>query len=412
VIDESTGRSADPDDPAETGSVEVVLAATDAWFVREGVPQFIEHPDDDGDDVDARYYAIAVAAAAATAFVELAGEWWRPLLFTVAGASAVVVAGAVDNRFVRRRPMLAERPRHRNLAAALVPATVVAAVTSAGVGSLVAGVLLGLVVAGAGSFMETFRLWKVLRWAGRQTVSQLRRVFELFGRALPLLMLFAVTLFITADLWQVAAVVGASRYWLLVVLFVLVGLVFLTLRLPAEVRSQLGPIPAEEVVARCERTPLAHEAAAIAPVVATGARAADLTVAQRVNLLLILMFTQLLQVFLVAAMISVFFFIFGVLAIQEPVINSWVGSELPRGQVDPLLTLDIGGQRFVITRELIRVCAFLGMLSGFYFTIYVITDKTYREDFFDHVLDRVRRIVVVRAVYLELLASADPAHAG
>ena len=312
------------------------------------------------------------------------GRGWWLAVSVVAGLALVVGVDVIDNRWVRGRTYLAGQVRHRNLIAALVPAVAVGLAYSSGASAIVGSVLVGLAVIVVGSFMETFRLWKVTRWAGRQTVDQLRRVFELFGRALPLLMLFAVTLFINADVWQTAAVLGAARFWVVVAFFLVVGLVFLTLRLPGEVRSQLGDISAPEVLMACADSPLATCAADLADDV----QPVELNRAQRVNVLLILMFAQLLQVVLVATMIAVFFFVFGLFAIQEGVINAWVGGEVPGGRVSSLLSFTAFGQDIVVTRELIRVAAFLGMLSGFYFTIYVITDKTYREDFFDTVLAR------------------------
>ncbi len=59
-------------------------------------------------------------------------------------------------------------------------------------------------------------------------------------------------------------------------------------------------------------------------------------------------------------------------------------------------------QHVAITVELLRVSGFLATLSGFYFTVYVITDSTYREEFFDDIVRDVRESLAVRNVYLAL----------
>jgi len=60
------------------------------------------------------------------------------------------------------------------------------------------------------------------------------------------------------------------------------------------------------------------------------------------------------------------------------------------------------GEQFAVTSSLLRVSGFLAALSGFYFTVYVITDSTYREEFFEDVVSDVRESIAVRSVYLAL----------
>ena len=49
---------------------------------------------------------------------------------------------------------------------------------------------------------------------------------------------------------------------------------------------------------------------------------------------------------------------------------------------------------------------FLGVVSGFYFTICVITDATYRAEFFTEVVAEVRQSLAVRTVYLALVGGS------
>ena len=52
--------------------------------------------------------------------------------------------------------------------------------------------------------------------------------------------------------------------------------------------------------------------------------------------------------------------------------------------------------------ELVQVSVFLAAFSGLYFTVTVLTDETYRDQFFTGVMAELDQAVGVRAVYLAL----------
>ena len=54
--------------------------------------------------------------------------------------------------------------------------------------------------------------------------------------------------------------------------------------------------------------------------------------------------------------------------------------------------------------ELVQVAVFLSAFSGLYFTVYAVTDDTYRQQFFTSVTRELERAVAVRAVYLRARA--------
>ncbi len=84
--------------------------------------------------------------------------------------------------------------------------------------------------------------------------------------------------------------------------------------------------------------------------------------------------------------------------------RSWVG-----GSVDVLAQWQLWGRPVALTTELLRVSGFLTAFSGFYFTVYMLTDATYRHEFLDGVLTEMREALAVRAVYLAALAQEGPA---
>ena len=64
------------------------------------------------------------------------------------------------------------------------------------------------------------------------------------------------------------------------------------------------------------------------------------------------------------------------------------------------------GHEFVVSRALLHVTGFLGVVSGFYFTICVITDGTYRSEFLTEIAGEVRQSLAVRTVYLALVRAS------
>lgn len=111
------------------------------------------------------------------------------------------------------------------------------------------------------------------------TTSEREQYEERFRRAaLPLLMLFSVVLFMTTEIWQVFANMNRGNLYAIALLLVLVGSLFLLVRLPREVEQlekDVGSGP-----------PLSRR--------------------QRINVGLVLFVSQSLQVLLVTAAVGAF----------------------------------------------------------------------------------------------------------
>jgi hypothetical protein len=101
-------------------------------------------------------------------------------------------------------------------------------------------------------------------------------------------------------------------------------------------------------------------------------------------------------------MIGVFFVGFGLLTMSPSTAAAWVG-----GDVHLIAERQLWGRPVALTTELLQVAGFLTAFSGFYFTVYVLTDGTYRKEFLDHVLAELRQAFAVRAVYLAARAGSS-----
>jgi hypothetical protein len=381
----------DPVDP-------LVVKAVEEWFLSRGVPHFI-----DGYSVTRDVFTRTLPPLTLILLLEVAlalnshWAWWVNVLVAGASFGGLLGVWALTNA-VRHRPLLArpDRVGATELAVfVLVPAVLpllaggqrLTALNTL-VGNLV---LLGLIYA-----TTSYGLLPMTRWAVRRLVRQVGDVFNLFVRAMPLLLLFVTFLFLTAEVWQAAATLDGPFLAVTMGMFLLVGIVFVVARIPREVKgisSDLADVPG-----------VAASTPAAALVTGATVPSPPLSRRQWVNLGLVVLFSQGVQILLVSLMIGMFFVVFGLLTVTPATAGLWSG--VP---VTVLAEWRWWGRPVALTSELLQVAGFLTAFSGFYFTVYVLTDTTYRREFLDDVLGEVREALAVRAVYL---AAVRPAAGG
>ena len=114
-----------------------------------------------------------------------------------------------------------------------------------------------------------------------------------------------------------------------------------------------------------------------------------------VNIVLVMLVTQAIQIMLVAVAVCGFLVVFGVLAIDRPIVESWTG-----GVAHALWEPTLGGRDLLLSEELLRVAGFLAAFTALYFSVYLVTDPTYRAQFRDEVVADVRGALAARACYL------------
>ncbi len=76
-----------------------------------------------------------------------------------------------------------------------------------------------------------------------------------------------------------------------------------------------------------------------------------------------------------------------------------------------LVDIELFGEPFQITTELLKVAAGIAAFTGLYFAISMLTDSTYREEFLEDVTAELRSIFRVRDEYLRLRRGDAPADA-
>jgi len=232
------------------------------------------------------------------------------------------------------------------------------------------------------------RMGTMFRWAVRRTFGSLGLMFPLLTRALPLLLLAVTFLFINAEVWQVAALMSRNVLWSSVAFFAVIATVFLLVRLPEEVRRVEREVAGEKLADCCVGTPAAAAARQIT------ASPADLPRFARANLVLVLLFNQAIQVLLLSLGLFAFFVVFGDLTIPDSTVKAWTGH--------PVTDLPSLGKHVPVTNELFQVAVFLASFAGLYFTVYAVTDETYRSQFFAGLSTELEQAVAVNAVYVSL----------
>jgi hypothetical protein len=232
----------------------------------------------------------------------------------------------------------------------------------------------------------------ILKWTVGRTLASLHLILPMVTRALPLLLLFVTFLFINAEAWQLAAHLDGGVLWLTVLLFAAMAVVFLLVRLPEELDVSDDTVDADQLRRACRGTPLEGEVGRLikedGEVLVSDSEVRGY---ERANLVLVLLVAQVVQVLVLAVAVFAFFMVFGSIVMEHSVQEAWTG-----GRIHALPVADN------LSVELVQVSVFLAAFSGLYFTVTVLTDETYRAQFFTGVMAELDQAVGVRAAYLAL----------
>jgi hypothetical protein len=370
------------------------IVTTERWFLGRGLPHFIADYSPTRDVLTRAVplltliFLFEVANAPAREF-----PIWLDVIAVASGFAILLGAWMLANR-VRGRPLLA-RPVDVGAFEIIVfvfapPAIPLvfggqwrsALFTAGGNALFLAVIYLG----------TSYGVVPMTRWAGGRTLREIEQVISLLVRALPLLILFITFIFLQNEAWQITADLHGAFYWIVLGLFVVIGVGFSVIRLPRQI-SELADFESWNVlVPRVAGTPAeglvreVPEHHAVTP---------PLTKRQWGNIALVFLYSQFLQVVLVSVMVFVFLFLFGVLVVTEPVARGFV-DQAP----NVLAAFDVWGRHLVITEELLRVTGFLTVFSGLYFAVTALTDESYRREFIGEILEEMRKSLAVRDVYL------------
>lgn len=372
-----------------------VLADIEHWFVMRGVPHFVERKTD-GSMLDAwtRALPLLVGAYVLLGFNALdLFEWtlFENLVTAVIVSALLVGAWAISNRLRGQstfaRPTDIDAPE----LALFVLGPPLPVLLFGQVGDAIQSAITAVVLLAVIYVWSAYGVGPLLRWAARRGTRQLTSLGSLVARALPLLLLFNTFLFINAEVWELAGTLQGAAYVVVIATFIVLGVTFALSRVPGvirqvnrfeswdDVRFHLVGTPAESLA-------LPHDS-----------RRPDdpLSIRQRFNIGLVVLFGQTLQITLVTVALTVFFIGFGFFGVTEATSVAWTRLD----DVHLLASAGFGGRVLVLSEPLLRVSIFLGAFSGMYFTVVLTTDDTYRSEFSDDVGPEIREALAVRSAY-------------
>ena len=239
--------------------------------------------------------------------------------------------------------------------------------------AVVVAAILVLTACGVGS---------ILGWAVQMTMSNLAAAGSLATRALPLLLL-TFLVFFNSPVWLMAATVSRPRLWLALVFLTVIAAAFVVTVTADRVRPIMEGNPADDYSARLAGTPFETMPDPVS------VRA--LSRGERLNVLFVVVASQLSQILIIAAMTALLFLILGLILLSPELLAAWTRNGRSDGSVL--------GMTIPVPDSLIQITFFLGAVTFMYISARTVSDTEYRTRFFDPLVDDLRLTLRARNRY-------------
>lgn len=379
---------------------EELLLATENWFVRIGIPHFI----DDftaSEDVWTRAVGFLSFVFLAQLILTFGGDvgGWSQFGVFLAGLVIVLAAIVAVNRY-RGRENFA-RPND------VGPAELALFVFIPPVLALLGGhntlaeflgvVALNLAILALVYVVVSWGLFAMARWGLATMWSHLTQVVQLLGSILPLMLLFSAFLFLNAEIWQVVNDFPAVLFAIVVGSLALIALSFLTGAMTGSINQLQFFEHWDEVGNELGDTPLATCDTSTFP---TSPEHLPLGRAARTNLTLRLVVGLAVQVLLVTLLIFGFYVVFGMLTVREDTMLQWTTLDVADDVT--LLSFPLAGHQILLTSLHLIASGFVAAFSGLQFAVSLVTDESYTEEFVADSNAEMRKALAVRAAYLQM----------
>ena len=365
---------------------------TERWFVDRGVPHFIDSYSA-SEDVLTRSLPMLVLFFLFSSISAIDLDWPAAGIVAASGAGLVILLAvwAGINRLRGVRPLLRRPDRVGRVEVGVflaVPSLLPILFGWDWSGALITlasqAVILVLVYA-----ITSYGIVAISLWVISQIIHSIGQTLRLFARALPLLLIGFMFLFINAEAWQSAGLLDSALLVAVGVLFAVLAGVFLGTQIPREIHDLNTFATWKEVETLCDDAPGTPILSGALP------EPAALSRRERGNLWLLVFISQLFRLLLVSVLIGVFFVGLGLLIIRTPTITLWT-SQPP----NVLWETTLLGINVQLTAELLRVSGFLAAFAVVYFSVYTTTDPTLRDEFYEDITTEVRQNLAVRTRYL------------
>jgi hypothetical protein len=254
-----------------------------------------------------------------------------------------------------------------------------------------ANLIFEAVLVGAALVLTATGIGSILGWGVRTAMDNLSFVGALFVRALPVVLL-TVLVFFNTYVWLMASIVSRPRLWLALIFLALIAVAFITSATVDRVRPMLsGTAPSPDDDSRLVGTPF--EAMPDPPA------ARPLSTAERVNVVFVLVTSQVLQVGLVAIVSALIFFVLGLILLSPELLAQWTRNGSSNGE--------LLGMTLPVPQSLIQTAMFLAALTFMYVSARAVGDADYRTRFLDPLIDDLRLTLVARSRYRAATSTTD-----
>lgn len=371
--------------------------AADKWFLTRGLPAVLPRR--------ARWRRLwvrsaPVLAAAATAVVSVfvlafllgddgtvvfeddpgAAEW-----FALLGLVLTLPVAAMAGWLAARAPAT---PHRRAVATVSVAVMVVTLAVQGSIADRLCGAVQVAAFVLVVLALNGFGVGSILTWAVRLTFAHLASVGALAARALPVVLL-TVLVFFNTYVWSMAATTSGQRLWLAMGFLVLIAVAFLFTGIADRVGPILGRSADEPAQTPLQDTPFAD---------LPDPQSADpLSRDERLNIMFVVLASQIVQVAMVALVTSAIFFTLGLIVLSPELLARWS----PESEDHVVLF----GVTVPVAQPLINVAMFQGALTFMYVSARAVGDGEYRADFLDPLVDDLRLTLAARSRYRRALGS-------
>lgn len=265
---------------------------------------------------------------------------------------------------------------------------------------LVVGLLMiNLVVLIASLVAAYYNIPPVLRHEINEISAGKRNMLAPLRQILPMMMLFVLFLFMTAETWQVAHDATPLGYLVLVVAILGASAAFVASRTRTTFDGVSTFKSWNEIHKIAQSTtapdlPLAH----------TAPEPPDLhhDAIGRNEVGLLVFVTMTVQLLAVMLVMGVTLAVLGALIIRRETIVQW--TELEDVDWDPLVALTLFENEYAITRETLLTSTLLGAFAALQFAVSVASDDESQANYFGGVRADAREVLAVRARYTRFLA--------
>ena len=244
----------------------------------------------------------------------------------------------------------------------------------------------------------------VLGWSLKHAIHQLASLPPMIAKVLPVLMVSVLFIFVNADLWKLANGLSFPRTWAVLGLMGLLA-VFVVVTTSLERTARLLGRSRGDNIARFSDNDYEYAAALEGGIWNTAQDWVEemkilehrpLKIAPWSNLIIIPMIGQIIQATFFMLLVFGFFMGFSSIAISDTTIESWMSIKPEH--------LKILGVDTNINAVVIKVSMIVAVFSGLSFVATTSSDEKYARSFLKPMIERIKHILIIRDIYLGLLA--------